>query len=180
MIVHEIHDLTNTYVKDLLINGISKIDKSSPYAKNYHPDYQNDNGNLFYVLDNGRYRKGKGKYFILEDNGEYVSSAGWNEYDLDPSIVLVLTRMYTDSRHRMNYHIAKYILPLIIEEVKHYKYIWGTTNEYNKKIYNWFVRISQGKSGSVDESWPDIYKKFKPIGIKNIYYTDQYVLEYKP
>ena len=177
MVIHQIHDLTDTYVRDLLINGLSKIDKSSPYCKNYHPDYQHIEGNLFYVLDNGRYNKGK--YFILEDNSTYISSAGWNEYELDTSIALILTRMYTDTSHRMNYHISKYILPLILEEVKDYEYIWGTTNPYNKKIYDWFVRVSQGKSGSLDESWPEIYKKFKPIGIRNIYYTDQYVLEYQ-
>ena len=140
MVIHQIHDLSDSYIRDLLSNGLSKIDKLNPYAKNYHPEYQNTEGNLFSVLDKGRYAEGKGKYFILEDNSTYISSAGWNEYELDTSIALILTRMYTDTSYRMNYHITKYILPLILEEVKHYKHIWGTTNEYNKKIYNWFVR----------------------------------------
>jgi len=178
MRIHKIHDLSDSYAIDLLTMGLTKIDKSLAYAKNYHPDFQENPANLFTLLKNGRYLKGK--YFVLEENSNYIASAGWNEYELDPSIALVLTRMYTSTQFRMNYHISKYILPLILSEVTGYKHIWGTTNEYNKKIYNWFVRTQQGKSGSLDHAWPSIYKKFKPIGIHHIYYTDQYVLEYQP
>jgi hypothetical protein len=178
MIVHEIHDLNNQRVITLLKQGLSHIDKES-YVTNYHPDYESIPGNLFNTLKSGRYKLGHGKYYIIEEDGNYIASAGWNEYDLDNNIALMLTRMYTIPKFRMNYHIANNILPLALSEVKDYKHIWFTCNEYNKKIYEWFVRVEQGKSGGLFNDWPDIYRNFKPIGKKNIYYTEQYVAEYQ-
>ena len=178
MIVHEIHDLNNQRVTTLLKQGLSHVDKES-YVSNYHPDYESIPGNLFNTLKSGRYKLGHGKYYIIEEDGNYIASAGWNEYDLDNNIALMLTRMYTIPKFRMNYHIANNILPLALAEVKDYKHIWFTCNEYNKKIYEWFVRVEQGKSGGLFNDWPDIYRNFKPIGKKNIYYTEQYVAEYQ-
>lgn len=178
MIVHEIHDLSNQSVINLLKGGLSQIDNES-YVSNYHPDYESTPGNLFNTLNNGRYRLGHGAYYVIENDGEYIASAGWNEYELDTNIVLLLTRMYTAPKYRMNYHVANNILPLAIAAAKNYKHIWFTCNEHNKKIYDWFVRVEQGKSGGLFNDWPDIYKNFKPIGKKNIYYTEQYVMEYK-
>lgn len=177
--IHEIHDLEDNQVADILSRGLSKIDKTSSYAKNYHPDYKDDPGNLFYVIENGRYRSGKGKYFVLEQNGEFISCAGWNEYDLDPNVALLLTRMYTDPMHRVNYYHATHILPKLLEETSHYKHQWVTMNLYNKKIYNWFLRKEEGKATGLYNTWPDIYRNFKPLGIKTIYYTEQYVAEYE-
>lgn len=178
MLIHEIHDLSNRYVTDLLKHGLSHIDDTS-YISNYHPDYENSPGNLFNALLTGRYRSGHGKYYVIEEEGKYVASAGWNEYDLDTSVALLLTRMYTMPAYRMNYHVANNILPIALDEVKNYEHIWFTCNEYNKKIYNWFIRVSEGKRGALFNDWPDIYKNFKPIGKKYIYYTEQYVMEYK-
>ena len=178
MIVHEIHDLSNQYVIDLLKKGLSQIDNES-YITNYHPDYESTPGNLFNTLKLGRYRIGHGKYYIIEEDGKYISSAGWNEYDLNKDIALLLTRMYTEPNYRMNYHIANSILPLALVDVKNYKHIWFTCNEYNKKIYDWFVRVEQGKAGALFNDWPNIYRNFKPIGKKYIYYTEQYVAEYQ-
>ena len=67
MIIHEIHDLSNKYVIELLLKGLSKI-TDEQYVTNYHPDYASNTGNLFYILEQGRYVKGK--YYVLEeDNG---------------------------------------------------------------------------------------------------------------
>jgi hypothetical protein len=178
MIVHEIHDLSNQYVVNLLKKGLSQIDNKS-YITNYHPDYESTPGNLFNILKNGRYNLGHGKYYVIEDSGTYIASAGWNEYDIEPSIALLLTRMYTMPLHRMNYHVANNILPLALAEIKNYEHIWFICNEYNKKIYNWFVRVHEGKRGALFNDWPDIYRNFKPIGKKTIYYTEQYVMEYQ-
>jgi hypothetical protein len=178
MIIHQIHDLTDTKVVDILVNTLSTIDKSLDYAKNYHPDFHDNDGNIFKLLSSGRYAKGK--YFVIIDNDEFVCSAGWNEYELDTSIALALTRAYVSPKHRASYHMGNYIVPKIIEETTNYQHLYITSNEYNSAIYKFFVRASSGKSTSVSQDWPEIYKKFKPIGIKNIYYTDQYVAEYQP
>jgi len=174
MQIHEIHDLSNKHVTELLITSLSGI-SDTRIIKNYHPDYNNDTGNIFYILQNGRYNLGKGKYYVLENNGEYICSAGWNEYE--PDIALILTRMYIAPKHRVNYYVATNILPKILEEVTDYKHVWATVNAYNKALYEWFVRDKLGKRTALFNNWPDIYKNFKPVGKKNIYYTDQYVIE---
>ena len=174
MKLHAINDLSDEHATMLLARGLSNITQSK-LIKNYHPDYKDMPGNLFHILKNGRYRRGN--YYIVEEDGEFVCSAGWNEYELDTDIALILTRMYVAPKYRVNYHVANYILPEILKEVTHYKHVWATVNEYNKALYEWFVRDRSGKRTALFNDWPDIYRKFKPIGKKNIYYTDQYVIE---
>jgi hypothetical protein len=173
--LHTIHDLSNTYVIDLLKQGLSTVDTESNIL-NYHPDHADDPGNLFHILANGRYQEGKGKYYVIEEDGTYVCSAGWNEYQLEPDTALMLTRMYILPKHRVKYYIATHILPAALEEVTHYKNVWISFNEYNLGMYKWFERVDQGKRGGLFNDWPDIYRKFKPIGPKIINYTKQYVV----
>ena len=119
MITHEIHDLSNTHVVDLLNEGLSEITDES-FKHNYHPNCSNVPGNLFSILKNGRYRKGKRKYYVIEEDGKYVCSAGWNEYENEPDTVLMLTRMYILPKHRAKYYVATDILPTALNEVKNY------------------------------------------------------------
>lgn len=177
MIITKIHDLSNIRITNLLMSALSKI-KEPAFIKNYHPDYKNTPGNLFYILENGRYKLTKGSYYVLEHNKEFLCSAGWNEYELDKDVALLLTRMYTTPPSRMNYYHATYILPKILEQTAHYKYQWATMNEHNRGLYEWFLRTQSGKTSALFNNWPDIYKNFKPIGKKAIYYTEQYVVEY--
>jgi len=79
--------------------------------------------------------------------------------------------MYVNPRYRSKFYIGNHVLPIIIKETHHYKKVWTTFNEYNKSLYDW---ISRGTG-----EWPEIYKNFKPIGKKNIYYTEQYVAEFE-
>lgn len=176
MIIHEIHDLSNVLVIDLLKYHFATI-TDTDIIKNYHPDCSDLPGNLFYILEQGRYAKGKGKYFVIENNGEYICSAGWNEYELDSTIALLLTRMYVNTRYRTQYFVGKHILPQTIEEAQHYNKLWITSNSHNVMIYNWFSRAAEGKRTSLFNNWPDIYKKFKPVGKREVYYTIQDVVE---
>jgi len=163
---------------DLLELAFSKIENSN-LLKNYHPDYKNEPANIFYILNdkNGRYNKGC--YYVLENNGEYVCSAGWNEYDLDNTIALALTRAYVEPKYRTKYYMGEYILPKIIASTRNYKHLYITADSYNSAIYQWFVRANEGKSPGMFNDWPDIYRNFKPIGKQTIYYTEQYVAEYE-
>ena len=174
MIIHEIHDLTNLYVTSLLKQGLSQINDEQ-YVTNYHPDYSSNTGNLFYILNQGRYVKGK--YYVLEEDGKFICSGGWNEYESE--IALMLTRLYIAPEHRAKYYAGNYILPKALGEVKRYKHIWITCNEHNKAIYHWFDRANKGKRTGLFNDWPEIYRKFVPIGKKDIYYTEQYVVEYQ-
>jgi hypothetical protein len=177
MIIHEIHDLSNSIVINLLSKELSKITDET-YIKNYHPDYIDTPSNLFCILKQGRYVNGN--YYVMEEDDKYICSAGWNEYELDSNIALMLTRLYIAPEHRAKYHAGNYILPKALTEVKRYKHVWITCNEYNKAIYHWFDRANKGKRTGLFNDWPDIYRKFVPIGKKDIYYTEQYVAEYQP
>ena len=176
MQLHQIHDASNRFIISLLEASFSKITNTN-LVKNYHPDYKNEPANIFYILNDvtGRYRRGC--YYVLEDNNEYVCSAGYNEYELDPSIALALTRAYVDPKHRSKYYMGEYILPKIIENTREYKHLYITADSFNSAIYQWFYRANAGKRPAMFNDWPDIYRKFKPIGKKNIYYTEQYVME---
>ena len=177
MIIHEIHDLSNNHVIDLMLQSFRNFTDKA--IANYHPEYSDCPGNIFRVLKEGRYNFGHGKYYVVEQNGELMASAGWNEYDLEPSTALVLSRMFVSPSHRGSYILGKEILPKMLTEVDKYSKIWMTVNEHNKSLYKWFERMNENKRPSLFNNWPEIYTNFKPIGKKNVYYTPQYVVELK-
>lgn len=176
MIIHKINNLDNDYVVDLMKTAFSKSTDRS--LMNYHPEYSDWSGNIFSILKEGRYRQEHGNYYVIEQDGELIASAGWNEYDIEPDIALVLSRMYVSPSYRGSYILGKEILPMMIDEVYKYNKIWMTVNEHNKSLYNWFERTSKNKRPTLFNNWPEIYKNFKPIGKKNVYYTPQYVVEF--
>lgn len=178
MIIHELHDDSNKYVISLLEHEFSKI-KNQNILKNYHPDFKENPANIFYILSDPKGRYKKGCYYVLEDNGTYVCSAGYNEYDLDNTIALALTRAYVAPENRTKYYMGEYILPKIIESTEKYEHLYITADSYNSAIYQWFVRANEGKSPGMFNDWPDIYRKFKPIGKQTIYYTEQFVADYQ-
>lgn len=176
MKIHKIHDVTNLYAIDLLKKEFSTI-TNEQYIKNYHPDFCDTNSNIFYILNDihGRYKTGC--YYIIEEDEQFVCSAGWNEYEKD--IALALTRAYVSPKFRTKFYMGKYILPEIIEKTTAYKNLYITADSFNNAIYQYFVRAEQNKTTALFNDWPDIYKKFKPIGLKLIYNTLQYVASYE-
>lgn len=178
MTLHEIHDTSNSNVLELLISEYSKISDEN-VIKNYHPDYKTLDQNIFCILErNNRYREGKGSYYVLEDHGEFVCASGWNEYEHDESIALLMTRSYISKKYRAQYIIGEHLLPKMISSSDKYASRFITFNEYNRGLYDWFVRNEHGKSTVLSGRWPKTYKNFSPVGLKNIYFTDQYVVKY--
>ena len=172
MKIYTIHDLSNLHVINILKKEFNTITDTN-IISNYHPDYSDFSGNLFYILAHGRYIRGK--YFIIVDETDnFIASAGWNEFNVD--VALILTRMYVSPKFRTRYIIGKTVLPTMLTETMEYKNVWMTVNQFNKSIYNWLARNdTQNRIGN----WPDIYKNFKPIGQQVINNTLQYVLEYQ-
>lgn len=175
---YEIHDLSNEHVVNILKDGIkSSMFTSEQLAKNYCYDYCDDMGNLFYILDHGRYQKGKGSYFVITDeNDEYIASAGWNEHTNE--VALMITRIFVSPKYRTQYIIGSDILPIMMKQASKYKKLWITFNEYNKTIYDWFTRSSENRSTSLSKHWPEVYRKFKPVGQHELNNTLQYVVEF--
>lgn len=173
MNLYSIQDDTNTVVCDLLKREFSKI-KDELALPNYHPDYSDYPGNFFYILKQGRYKKGN--YYILEENNEFICSAGWNEYGLDPEIALLLTRLYVNPKHRSYHYSGKHILPLLLDESANYRRRWITVNDYNKGFYKVITRLRE--KSSAPGQWPLILKNFKPIGEHKVNGVNQWVVEY--
>lgn len=174
MQIHSINDLSNKHVVSILEAGLENIPEQDLTA-NYHPFYRENFANLFYLLDNGRYLKGM--YYVLEENGQYVGSAGWNHYKTN--IALVLTRAYIVQKYRTQYLMAEHFLPRIFSETNSYKKLWITCNDYNRSIYDALVKLSTGQSAGIFNTWPEVYKKFKPIGSMLVNNIPQYIAECK-
>lgn len=174
--IHQINDLTNKKIVEILKNEISKdmFDREQ-LAANYLYEYRNTPGNLFYILNQGRYKTGA--YFIVTDKKKYIASAGWNHYNKETA--LLLTRMLVIPEYRGSYILAKTVLQTMINQSSNYKNQWITFNDYNLTLYKWFERVDQGKSGALFNNWPEIYSRFKPIGQREINHTLQYVVELK-
>jgi len=172
--IFRIHDITDRAV-EILKKGLVLEGEPEELRRNYCYEHRDEPGNLFKILESGRYLRGA--YYILTDHrGDYVGSAGWNQYDNDTA--LVMTRMYVIPKFRRSYIIGTAILPTLLEETTEYKKVWMTVNHYNKGLYYWFVRAQKGNDKGLSD-WPDIYKKFKPIGEHLVYNTPQLVMEYQ-
>ena len=175
MIVHPIKDLGNGPVVNLLRQGLETMPEHD-LAVNYHPYFDNDPANLFYLLNNGRFDIGN--YYVMQTElGEYAGSAGWSR--LNDTTALALVRAYIPLKFRTAYNMAKYILPKIMEETVAFNSIWITCNHYNKPIYDALVKLSKGEPAGLFNQWPAEYKKFTPIGTKVVNNSVQFVAEYK-
>ena len=164
----------NPNLISFLRENLKEVDEAH-LLENYHPDYEKSLGNIFRVISKGRFDVGN--YFVMiTDQGEYAGSAGWNH--LDDSTALALVRAYVPKKFRTNYIMGEHILPKIIEETADYKHTWITFNDYNKMMYDAIVRIRSRKSSSL-LPWPDIYRKFKPLGQHTVNNILQYVAEYE-
>ena len=174
--IYQITDLKDSEIIQILKNGIHRdMFSSDQLAVNYLYEYRETPGNLFYILNQGRYKTGS--YFVVTDNNRYIASAGWNHYNEDTA--LLLTRMLVIPKYRGSYILAKTILQTMIDQSANYKNQWITFNEYNLTLYKWFERVEQGKRGALFNNWPEIYARFKPIGQREINHTLQYVVELK-
>ena len=175
MKIRTISDLSNHADVDFLKRGLSLVTEEHLLV-NYHPDYADNTGNLFYILKYGRFSNSS--YYVMEtDLGEFAGSAGWNP--MDSNIALGLVRAYIPKQFRAQFLMAEHLLPKILEETANYSKLWITFNEYNLRIYNGLKRMSENKPSGVAIPWPRIYSKFKPIGMHQVNNTSQYVAEYE-
>lgn len=177
MKIYEINDLSNDKVVNILKNGLTEsLFKNPKLYENYLYDYKDSRANLFNRLENGQYKIGA--YYVLADeNDNYIASAGWNQMNSDTA--LLLTRMSVSLPYKTSGILGHTILPLMIEKTSSYNKVWMTCNEYNIAIQKWFTRKQEGKSLALSWSWPDVYKRFEPIGKHTVNGIQQYVFQLK-
>jgi hypothetical protein len=173
MNIYEINDLSNTKVIEILKNGITKsMFKKQELLENYLYEYKDNPANLFYRLENGQFKNGS--YFVITDEEDnFIAGSGWYKYNDNTALVLV--RMLVRPDYRTTYIVGHKLLPLMLDKAARYNNVWITCNDYNKAIYDWFDRSSKGKSPALYNNWPDLYKKFKPIGKQLVNGMQQYV-----
>jgi len=164
----------NPEIVEFLRTSLKDIDEAY-LLENYHPDYESSLGNLFRIISKGWFTVGN-YYVMISEQGEYAGSAGWNQ--LNDTTALALVRAYVPKKFRTTYIMGQHILPKIIEETKNYAHTWITFNDYNKMMYDAIVRIRSSRSSSL-LPWPDIYRKFKPLGQHTVNNILQYVAEYE-
>jgi hypothetical protein len=87
--------------------------------------------------------------------------------------------MYVAPGFRCQYILGNTVLPKMIEAAGRYKHIWITSNNHNRAIYLFFERAASGKKTALFNDWPPIYRKFKPLGKRTVYYTEQWIAEYE-
>lgn len=174
MKIYTIHDDTNIDVINILRLGITPdMLKNDSLYDNYLYDRRDNPANVFHSLARGRYRNGC--FYVMVDSGQFVACAGW--YPYAPDTAIVLSRMLVNPQYRTQYLVGQHLLPPMIEQTTKYNKIWITCNDYNKSIYNWFSRASEGKSPTLFKNWPDIYRRFRPVGQKMVNGLLQYVVE---
>lgn len=171
MQTHEFNNCEKIKFIEILKNHFSTITDEN-FIKNYHPDFSKSTENIFFLLSNGAFSANNGNYFLVTNNNEYVCSAGWLKYSHLENTALLLNRAYVNSKYRGKFYLAEYILPNCINQTENYTHRFITINQYNISLLNGFLRAG------ISNNWPNIYRKFNYIGVKNINYTNQHVLEY--
>jgi len=142
------------------------------FTKNYNPKYSNLPENIFYLMNQGAFSIGVGNYYILEHDDQFICSAGWTTYKEKSTIALLLSRAYVNLSHRGKFHLAEYILPECIKETTKFENRYITINKHNKYLVNGLLRPG------LSTHWPEIYRKFKFVGLQHINFTEQFVFEY--
>jgi hypothetical protein len=144
-------------------------------VENYSPSFVASTSNLFYVLKHGRFLEGA--YYVAEEDGKYIASSGWNKYTDDTALILV--RTYVLKEYRTQNLLSKLFMPSLLNDCENYEHVWATFNKYNKTMYNWFVRSAESEKHppTLSMHWPEVFRKFEPIGMKIINHTEQYVAQ---
>jgi hypothetical protein len=177
IIIHKINDLSDDRVVNILKNGLTEsLFKKQKLHENYLYSHKDNPANIFNILKNDKYKIGA--YYVLADEDDnYVASAGWNQ--LNPNTALLLTRMVVSLPYKTSGILGQKILPMLIEKTSSYDKVWMACNEYNLAIQKWFTRKQEGKSLAVSWSWPEVYKRFEPIGKHTVNGIEQYVFQLK-
>lgn len=177
MKLYTINDLSKKELIDVLKNNIKKEMFTNGLEKNYTWEDRNRPGNLFKILEEGRYIKGC-YYIIVDESGNYVGSGGWNEYPYLENTALIATRTFIVPKYRTEALIGKILLPPMIENTKDYENVYMTFNDCNRAMYDFIVRYNNsGRIGSLNKVKLDpIWKKFYGVGTMNIYNVSQWAL----
>lgn len=136
-------------------------------AKLFSLDWKNDPATLLHKFNNGVFDDSG--YFTVTEEGRVIGGAGFYQYE---DFTLLMSRFFVIPEFRTTW-VGEKILQIQVGMMKTERGM-VTCNHVNKGLYDKLSRIS-GLPDS--ESWPGMWRKFKPLGLMNINYVDQWCLE---
>lgn len=188
--IYQLNDLSNLENVNKLRDGLASIPTKNyrGMEENYLYEHKDTPGNLFRILDEGRYLNGA--YYVLTNQEDrYMASTGWYMYqdETEGEVALALTRtiIHPDFKaEKLNEElnlqtmnttntgirapflsgigvIRNYLFLPIIAEIKsrHQGKIWQTVNKKNYGFY-WLLERENKKENST------YYKVLDDTGVK--------------
>ena len=185
--VYKLTNLSNlenvTKVKDEM--AAIPIKECRVKESNYIYECRDVPGNLFKVLDEGRFQNGA-YYIMTTKENNFVASVGWHLYTYeDGREIALISRAIVHPTYRHLRALSNYLLNPIINSIRENcsNKIWVAFNEHNMPLLHYWQRQNRHQryiNDSASTSWQQLKNmvpNFNYIGIKNINYVDQHVVE---
>ena len=203
--IYQLNDLSNTENVNRLKDAMASIpvENFRGMEQNYVYEHKDTPGNLFCILDEGRYLNGA--YYILTDKDDnFMAASGWYMYqdETEGEVALALTRtiIHPNSNADLHFQLTKnhnrgllpdflldigvirnyMFLPIIAEiKTKHQGKIWQTVNEKNYGFVWLLNRESKKENSTYYKVLDDTGVKYRwiPAGKRIVHYTMQHILE---
>lgn len=152
---------------EALCERASKETKRVEQAKLFGLDWENRPETLLHKFHNGVFDQSG--YFTVTKDGQVVAGAGYYQYE---DFTLLMSRFFVVPEFRTTW-IGESILQMQVGMMKTDRGMI-TCNDVNKGLYDKLCSIS-GQPNS--DSWPGMWRKFRPLGLMKINYVDQWCME---
>ena len=130
---------------------------------------------------NSRYYQNNAGFIVIYNNEDLVACGGYHPFFMDGKKgSIVLSRFYINQLFRKsNINITDdYWVPEMLKNnVDLGNWLWMSFNSDRKLLYESFVKQKKNRKLILGNIWPSFFTKFYGIGIKNVYSTNQYIVE---
>ena len=163
------------------INELKILHQNNTHAlpKNYNLNNINKGHVIELLCNEKRFFCHNAGFIVLYNGDELVSAAGYHPYNINGKDGhIVLSRFFINKPYRgkNNFIVDDYLFPHILKQNVG-PFLWMTMNEDRENLYNSFIRCYNKKSSFLGSPYPKSFRGFVPIGIHNIFYTKQFVVE---
>ena len=185
--IYQLNDLSNQEYVDRLKDTLASIPikEYKGGEVNYLYAYKDTSGNLFRILDEGRFKSGA--YYLITDNEDnFVVGTGWHMYqhEEEGEVAILCSRSILATKYRNTTIFPTTIQPPIIEQIKLKKpsgKIWQTFNGRTARLINIILhpKYLDPTHKAHDPLYWKTGAKFNYIGKRTVFYTEQEVIEFQ-